>query len=88
MANSFSCQRLDGRAGQPIKEKIMTTSESQSVKSPSHLAYHVRDGGQKGFWTKVGVAWQHKDGNGFNLQLDCVPIDGRITLRVATEAKD
>ena len=25
------------------------------------------------------------DGQGFNVQLECVPLDGRITLRVATE---
>jgi hypothetical protein len=34
------------------------------------------------------VAWKHKDGNGFNIQIECVPLDGRITLRVATDKKD
>ena len=37
---------------------------------------------------RIGVAWQHKDGKGFNIQLECVPLDGRITLRTATEKKD
>ena len=55
-------------------------------KSPTHIAYHVRnrDGG-KGFWTRIGSAWAHTDGNGFNLQIETVPLDGRITLRVAAE---
>jgi hypothetical protein len=37
---------------------------------------------------RLGAAWQHKDGKGFNVQLDCVPLDGRITLRVAAETKE
>ena len=28
------------------------------------------------------------DGKGFNVQLECVPLDGRITLRVASEKKE
>ena len=66
-----------------------TTTKSAS-KTPSHVAYHVRDReGSQGFWTKIGSAWSHKDGNGFNIQLDgMVPLDGRITLRIASEKKD
>jgi hypothetical protein len=30
-------------------------------------------------------AWAHKDGNGFNIQLESAPIDGHITLRIASE---
>lgn len=57
-------------------------------KAPSHIAYQVRDGkGKKGFWTRIGSAWAHNDGKGFNLQLECVPLDGRITLRIANEEK-
>jgi hypothetical protein len=58
-------------------------------KGPSHVAYQVRDReGQKGFWTRIGSAWPHADGKGFNVQLEVVPLDGRITLRVASEKKD
>ena len=66
------------------------TNETAGSKSPSHIAYHVRDGreGGKGFFTRIGAAWQHKDGKGFNVQLDCVPLDGRISLRVASEKKE
>ena len=64
-----------------------TMSENNS-KSPSHTAYQVRDrDGGKGFWTRIGTAWAHADGSGFNIQLECVPLDGRITLRIATEKK-
>ena len=62
----------------------MTTPESPATgsNSPTHVAYQVRDGKDKGFWTRIGVAWQHKDGKGFNIQIDTGPFDGRITLRI------
>ena len=64
-------------------------NESTASKAPSHIAYQVRDReGGKGFFTRIGVAWPHKDGNGFNIQIESVPLDGRITLRVATDKKD
>ena len=62
-------------------------SNETTSKAPSHIAYHVRDGKDKGFWTRIGVAWQHKDGKGFNIQLDVVPLDGRIQVRVSNEQK-
>lgn len=70
----------------------MTTPEtttSSNSKTPSHIVYHVRDrNGQKGFWTRIGAAWAHADGQGFHVQIDCVPLDGRITIRVATDNKE
>ncbi len=65
-------------------------TEGTTSKSPSHSAYQVRESsnGGKSFWTRIGSAWAHGDGKGFNIQLDSVPLDGRITLRVATEKKD
>ncbi len=66
-----------------------TKSENTTSKGPSHVAYQVRDReGQKGFWTRIGSVWPHADGKGFNIQLDAVPLDGRITLRVASEKKE
>lgn len=53
---------------------------------PTHIAYHVRDTQDgKGFWARIGAAWKHGDGNGFNVQLEMVPLDGRVSLRVATD---
>jgi hypothetical protein len=65
------------------------TENKPAGKSPSHVAYHVRErDGQKSFWTRIGVAWAHADNKGFNVQLEVVPLDGRISLRVASEKKD
>jgi hypothetical protein len=69
----------------------MTTNDTAPVsKAPTHTAYHVRDGkneGDKGFFTRIGAAWPHKDGKGFNIQCDMMPLDGKIVLRLNTENK-
>ena len=54
-------------------------------KTPSHIAYHVRDrNGGDAIWTRIGSAWLHADGKGFNIQIETVPLDGRISLRVSS----
>lgn len=64
-------------------------TDATASKLPTHVAYQVRDReGQKGIWTRVGSAWPHADGKGFNVQLDAVPLDGRISLRVVADKKD
>lgn len=67
-----------------------TKENATGNKAPSHIAYTVRDRGegQKGFWTRVGSAWPSKDGKALNLQLEVVPLDGRVVLRLATETKE
>jgi len=53
---------------------------------PTHTAYAVRnfekDGKQDSQWLKIGAAWPHKDGKGFDLNLDALPTSGRIVLRL------
>jgi hypothetical protein len=64
-------------------------TNTTASKAPSHIAYHVRDGNGKGFFTRIGAAWPNQDGKGFNIQLDALmPLDGRITLRIASEKKE
>ena len=31
-------------------------------------------------WTRIGVAFPHKDGPGINIELRALPVDGRIIL--------
>lgn len=65
------------------------TNTAKTGKIPTHYAYQVRDReGKKAVWTRVGAAWQHNDGKGFNIQIEAVPLDGRITLRVASDQKE
>lgn len=43
--------------------------------------YNGRAGDERSLWTKVGAAFPHKDGKGFNVEVDLLPIDGKLTLR-------
>jgi len=63
-------------------------SESKTTsKAPSHIAYNVRDRKDgEAFWTRIGSAWQHADNKGFNIQIQTLPRDGRISLRVPSES--
>jgi hypothetical protein len=58
-----------------------TATTGASKKAPSHVAYKVRDAGEKSHWDRIGVAFEHKDKAGLDLILDCVPVDGRVSLR-------
>jgi hypothetical protein len=49
---------------------------------PAFDAFVVDDDGDGAFWTKIGAAWPHEDGRGYNLQLNAIPVSGRITLRM------
>jgi len=66
------------------------TTNGNNSNRPTHTAYQVREraDGQKSFWTRIGTVWTHADGNGFNIQLECTPLDGRITLRTFSDTSD
>ena len=55
---------------------------------PTHTAYSVRDfkkqdGEADSSWSKIGVAFLHKDGKGLDVVLDALPVSGRIVLRLS-----
>jgi hypothetical protein len=56
--------------------------KNMSNKKPTLIAYTVKDRGegQKAFWTRIGAAWPHGSGSGLSIQLDALPLDGRIVL--------
>lgn len=68
------------------------TAPAKPSRAPTHVAYHVRElqgrKEKKAIWTRIGSAWPHHDGNGFNIQVEVVPLDGKITLRVAEDRRD
>jgi hypothetical protein len=62
---------------------------AKTSKTPSHYVYMVEETKQKkGFWTKIGAAWAHQDGRGFNIQLSAFPVSGELVLRDKSEAKE
>ncbi len=42
--------------------------------------YDAGNGKKAKSWTRIGAAFPHKDGPGFNLELRALPVDGRIVL--------
>jgi hypothetical protein len=57
------------------------TAPAPTPKTPDFIAFHVQSRGESTFWNRIGASWLHHDGNGMSLQLETVPIDGRIVLR-------
>lgn len=54
---------------------------SKSSNRPSHQVYAVINGKQS-YWRPIGAAWPHNDGDGFNLKLDYLPLNGaEIVIR-------
>jgi len=75
----------------PHRTTRSTLMSDSSQKQPSHKVFTVRDSEEKGgkaFWTRIGTAWAHGDGEGFNIALDALPVNGRIVLRAFTEEED
>ena len=60
---------------------------------PTYLAYHVTNptAGAQGEacagWTRVGAAWLHHDGMGFDVVLEVMPLDGRFILCAPLEGE-
>jgi len=50
---------------------------------PSYRAYSVvkRGDDKDDFWLNIGVAFDHEDGEGFNVLLQALPVDGKLVLR-------
>ncbi len=46
-----------------------------------HGVYVVDGEGETAFWTKLGAAWPHEDGRGFNVTLTAMPLTGRLVIR-------
>lgn len=63
------------------------------MSKPTHTAYSVREFTKKdtgevdSTWLKIGVAFVHRDGKGFDITLDAVPVNGRVVLRMSGPKK-
>ncbi len=65
-------------------------NEQPTNNRPELIAYHVQGQGKQANWIKIGAAWATKDGEGFSLQLETLPLpinsfQGRIVLRKPRE---
>ncbi len=63
----------------------MTTTTQATGAKPSHRLYLVTGSGKSASWREIGAAWPNKDGNGFSLACEAIPLQGCIVMRRATE---
>jgi len=76
------------RLGLDVERHRVSSEERinpMSSNMPSHKVYVVEGEGDEAFWTRVGSAWAHKDGKGFNVTLSALPTNGRLVLRVPSD---
>ena len=59
----------------------MTT---ETTNSPAYMLYRVEGNGPEARCTKIGAAWPNRDGKGFNIRCEAVPLQGRIVMRAYT----
>ena len=54
----------------------------RDIAKPTHRVYTViRRESQDDYWLNIGLAFPHRDGNGFNIVLQALPLDGKIVCR-------
>lgn len=65
-------------------------AEKSEARQPTHRAYSViRREGQDDFWLNLGLVFPHKDGGGFNIMLQALPLEGKIVCReIADDEKN
>ena len=51
-----------------------------TTKKPAFIAYAVTGEGKDAFWTRIGSVWQHNHGEGLSVELNVLPVNGRIVL--------
>ncbi len=49
---------------------------------------YTKEGEGKANWIRVGVAFENKDGKGFNVQLSALPVSGKLVLRIHEAKQD
>ncbi len=63
----------------------MATQRKLPTNKPTHRIYLVTGEGTSAFWTPIGAAWPNRDGAGYSLSCDAIPLQGRIVMRKITE---
>lgn len=85
MISSFQLRELHHNTA--IRRHTLSRGKpvSDIIIKPAYIAYTVTENGEdedrEDYWTKIGAAFPHHDGNGFNIALDALPVNGRIVLR-------
>ena len=70
-----------------MTDGVSNQTTKPAALKPYLLGYTVRpsDDGKQSYWSKIAIAWAHKDGQGYNIQMDALPVDGKLVLRTVSE---
>ncbi|BBB13921.1 hypothetical protein [Sphingopyxis sp. FD7] len=63
----------------------MTTVQQNS---PAFMLWCVEGDGKDARWTRIGAAWLHQDGKGFNMRCNAIPLQGRLVARAFVPKAD
>ncbi len=63
----------------------MTTTSKPTGAKPSHRLYIVTGEGEEAFWKEIAAAWPHRDGKGFTIACDALPLSGQIVMRAVKD---
>jgi len=67
---------------QQVQHEQEPEQQQSKGRRPDHIAYNVKETRNgKPIFNRIGAGWQHKDGQGFDIQLDSTPLNGRVTMR-------
>lgn len=69
----------------PQSPSTQPSAPAETARQPTHRLYRVLGDGKAAIWTPIGAAWPNKDGLGFSLQCDAIPLQGRLVLRAIRE---
>jgi hypothetical protein len=60
----------------------MTTEKQKAAGKPfDYIAYTIEKVGKNTYWTRIGVGWFHRNGEGFTVKLSALPLTGEIVFR-------
>lgn len=65
-----------------VTQTQTAADESAPVRYTAWTVTGQRNRNDKGYWTRIGAMFPHQDGEGFNLILDALPMDGRVVIRL------
>lgn len=87
--DNTQAQPVQPAAQQPTAQvQQQTPPPPNPPRKPDYLAYQVQTGNNgKAYFNKIGAAWNHKDNQGIELNLDAIPTDGKVSLRTLREQR-
>lgn len=65
-----------------------STASARPWSAKVAITYKDGEGKEKTRWRNIGVAFPHSKGEGFNVVLDAMPIDGKLVILPPKENDD